>query len=153
RRTAVRARFEEARRKLDGAGLLEALRHPERCHGAARRPVGLAYFAQQIACPFLEDESCSVHADRPLACREYLGTSPAAHCRQPSAEPVEPVPVPASVWVALARLDPAEAPSGPVRWVPLILAPEWADAHPDEPPPRPGPEWLRAALQRLTGTD
>jgi hypothetical protein len=32
RRTAVRSRFREARRRLDEAGLLEQLRHPEACH-------------------------------------------------------------------------------------------------------------------------
>ena len=37
------------------------------------------------------------------------------------------------------------------RWVPLILAPEWAEAHPDEPPPQPGPELLRELLGHLSG--
>jgi hypothetical protein len=33
--------------------------------------------------------------------------------------------------------------------VALILAPEWADAHPNEAPPRPGPELLREFLGHL----
>jgi hypothetical protein len=33
--------------------------------------------------------------------------------------------------------------------VPLVLALEWAAAHPDEPA-RPGPELLRALFERLT---
>jgi hypothetical protein len=45
---------------------------------------------------------------------------------------------------------PAEAAAA---WVTLSLAPEWADAHRDEPPPRPGPELLREMFDRLTGGD
>ncbi len=41
------------------------------------------YFHLGIACPFLEDESCSIHADRPISCREYLVTSPAVNCADP----------------------------------------------------------------------
>jgi Fe-S-cluster containining protein len=36
-----------------------------------------------MPCPFLEDESCSIHPDRPLVCREYLVTSPAELCAGP----------------------------------------------------------------------
>ena len=34
-------------------------------------------------------------------------------------------------------------------WVPPILAPEWAQAHPDDPSPKPGPELLRELLANL----
>jgi hypothetical protein len=33
--------------------------------------------------------------------------------------------------------------------VPLVLALEWADAYPSEPPARPGPELLRELLGHL----
>jgi Fe-S-cluster containining protein len=153
RRSEVRGRFAEARRRLEQAGLLETLCQPEGSDCDALRALGLDYFAQQIACPFLDDESCSIHPDRPLACREYLVTSPAAHCARPSAETIERVEIPRSVWGALARVDPSDLSNRAHRWVPLVLAPEWADAHPDEPPPHPGPDLLRAVLERLTGTD
>jgi hypothetical protein len=42
-------------------------------------------------------------------------------------------------------------PHSVMPWVPLVLAPEWADNHPEEPSPRPGTEWLREVLERLTG--
>ena len=76
RRSDIRARFAEARRKLDEAGLLEKLLHPETV-GDELRAVGMEYFRLGIACPFLEAESCSIYPDRPIACREYLVTSPA----------------------------------------------------------------------------
>ena len=82
RRSAVRERFAEALRRLEEAGLLETLRRPESLGPDDRSPLGMAYFRLGIPCPFLEQESCSIHADRPLACREYLVTSPAENCAQ-----------------------------------------------------------------------
>jgi Fe-S-cluster containining protein len=152
RRSTVRARFAEAHRRLEQAGLLETLRHPDQWATDAFNPLGLEYFAQHIACPFLEEESCSIHPDRPLACREYLVTSPAANCAQPSAETIERVKMPKSVWSAVARLDPVAPSDRFIRWVPLILALEWAEAHHEEPPERPAPEILCTLLEQLTGT-
>jgi hypothetical protein len=40
-----------------------------------------------------------------------------------------------------------------VRWVPLILAPEWAEVHPDGPSARPGPLWVTALVENLVGKD
>lgn len=53
--------------------------------------VVMEYFYEGIPCPFLEKESCSIHPDRPIACREYLVTSPAEHCAKPSAQTVRVV--------------------------------------------------------------
>ncbi|HSK29158.1 MAG TPA: methyltransferase, partial [Candidatus Limnocylindria bacterium] len=80
-------------------------------------------------------------------------TSPAENCAKPDQKSVEIdlVNVPIKIWPALARLDKTLPPSRFIRWVPLILAPEWADAHPIEPAERPGPEWLRELFDNLTG--
>ena len=151
RRTEVRARFAAAHRRLEAAGLLEKLRHPDQWAEGEGFPLVVKYFQEGIPCPFLEQESCSIYQDRPLVCREYLVTSPAEHCARPTAETVERVGMPFRVWTALARFD--GVPAGPyyVRWVPLVLAPEWAEAHPEEPPPRPGPELLGQFFEHLTG--
>jgi Fe-S-cluster containining protein len=149
RQTEIRRRFTEARRRLEEAGLLETLLHPDQV-GDDRRKLGLDVFALGIPCPFLEDESCSIHPERPLACREYLVTSPAAECARPSAETVRCVPVPSRVSRAVADLGVA-GPTRVSRWVPLVVAPEWADAHPEEEPTRPGPEILREVFERLGG--
>ena len=53
----------------------------------------LEYFHQGVPCPFLENESCSIHQVRPLVCREYLVTSPAENCSEPSAENISKVPL------------------------------------------------------------
>jgi hypothetical protein len=150
RRSEIRRRFAEARRRLQESGLLARLESADRPSGKELRPFGLEYFSQRIACPFLEDESCSIYADRPMACREYLVTSPAAHCADPTPERVRCVPMPGKVSNAVAQAD-RPASDRAIPWVPLILAPEWAETHAAEPGPRPGPEWLRAVFERLAG--
>jgi Fe-S-cluster containining protein len=143
RRAEVRARFAAAGRRLAAAGLAEQLRHPGPATREALRPLGLA-------CPFLEDESCSIHPDRPLACREYLVTSSAEACARPTAETVRTVPLPAGVAAAVRAVDRQPAAGG-AGWVPLVLALEWAAEHPEEPPARPGPALLQEVFARLAG--
>lgn len=150
RRTTVLARFAEARRQLEASGLLDSLNKRADWSDGEGRAIGLRYFAQGIPCPFLEEESCSIYHDRPVTCREYLVTSPAENCARPSPETVRMVRMPMKVWTALARFDPVSPTARYVRWVPLILAPEWAEAHPEELPPRPGPDWLRQLFDHLT---
>jgi Fe-S-cluster containining protein len=149
RRTEIRTRFADAHRRLEEAGLLDTLRHPEQI-GEDHRKVGMEVFNLGIPCPFLQDESCSIYSERPLACREYLVTSPATECARPTAAAVRRVPVPSPVSRALADVGVTEE-SRYSRWVPLILAPEWVEAHPEEEPTRPGPEILREIFDRLCG--
>jgi Fe-S-cluster containining protein len=141
RRQTVLARFAEARGRLDRAGLLERLERPERFGDADLLPLGLEYFRQGIPCPFLDDESCSIHPERPLACREYLVSSPAENCADPAERPIRGIPIPARISQAVNRLG-TKSSDRFTRWVPLILAPYWADAHTDDPPLCSGPEML-----------
>jgi Fe-S-cluster containining protein len=149
RRSEIQARFADARSRLQQAGLLEDLLDLGRVRKERRGELALQYFRQGIACPFLEEESCSIHPDRPLVCREYLVTSAAEHCARPSAASVRCVPLPVRASRALARLDNDES-AEPVRLVPLVLAPEWADAHAEEVAARPGPELLRDFFGHLS---
>jgi Fe-S-cluster containining protein len=148
RRTEVRARFAEARRRVQEAGLHDKLLHPERFSNDELRPIGLEYFHLGIPCPFLDEESCSIHPERPIACREYLVTSPAENCARPTAETVRCVPIPLKVSNAVSLLD-VDPNARFVRWVPLVIAPEWAETHPDQTPPRPGPDVMREFFARL----
>jgi Fe-S-cluster containining protein len=152
RRAVLRARFAAARVKLEQAGLLETLTEPREASDAQIQELGHAYFAQGIACPFLEDESCSIHPERPIACREYLVTSPPEHCAHPSAENISLVKMPAAVARTVRNLEPLEpTEAGRARWVPLIVAAEWADAHPDRSTPRPGTELAGEFFGQLRG--
>ena len=51
--------------QLKEAGLLPQLLQREHLNDEEYTALATAYFQQQIPCPFLEDESCSIHAERP----------------------------------------------------------------------------------------
>ncbi len=151
RRSQVRVRFAEARSRLQQAGLWEQLLARTDWDEDVFLEIGTHYFHQGIPCPFLEDESCSIHPDRPLTCREYLVTSPAANCACPRKDNIEKVGLPVQVWTALARFDQTDPSAKYFRWVPLVMAPEWAAENPDEAPRRSGPDLLREFFEHLTG--
>src|SRR5262245_54357598 len=145
RRTQVRERFADARRRLEASGLADVFRKVDESFDSSAR--GLEYFGLGIACPFLEEESCSIHPDRPVACREYLVTSPAENCSNPSPETVQCVPLPAKVGRAARAVEWATTRAAQ-GWLPLILALEWVESHP-EPAPRPGPAWVKEFFEWL----
>lgn len=151
RRAAVRQRYAEAHERLDRAGLLALLLDRDNLEEEAARKLGLDYFHAGVSCPFLEDEACSIYEERPLACREYLVTTPAVNCARPTADNVRCVELPGKASIALDRLD--EPPEKRlVTWVPLGIALEWAETHPDELPRRPGPDLLRELFHHLQRT-
>src|SRR5262245_41076467 len=69
RRAQVLARFAEVLRRLHDTGLLQKLRSREQWTDTENKEIQVEYFRQGIACPFLEDECCSVYRDRPASCR------------------------------------------------------------------------------------
>jgi Fe-S-cluster containining protein len=148
RRAAVKARFADALKRVAGAGLLDPLER--RAEGAVTSAVGLDYFRLGIPCPFLEDESCSIHPDRPLSCREYLVTSPAEHCTAPTRDNIRRVPTPGFAMSAFATLDGPQPGGKGVRWVPLVLALEWAGANPEPPAAETGPDLFARFMRVLT---
>lgn len=83
------------------------------------------YFRLGLACPFLEEESCSIHADRPLVCREHLVVSPAEHCADFPGALVRMLPQPLSVREALEELTTECSGAGQVT-VPLSRGLDWA---------------------------
>ncbi|MEZ6032896.1 MAG: YkgJ family cysteine cluster protein [Planctomycetaceae bacterium] len=107
-----------------------------------------AYFRLMIPCPFLENESCSIYDERPLKCREYLVTSPAENCAEPSRLPVVGLPLPLEVSMATLFLDQDPQDSG-IRWVPLDEMMSWTDSHTPAPPSRSGSELLHEFMSRL----
>ncbi len=143
RRSHVRARFDAAISALAPAGLLERAMQPR--EGEAPQ-LGLDYFAQGIACPFLEDEACSIHPDRPLACREYLVTSPAENCRSPNAKAIQMVTLGGDPSLALIKASAEATENG---WMPLVLALRFAEQAPPSSRDRSGPEILREVIGRL----
>jgi Fe-S-cluster containining protein len=146
RRTVVRERFADGVKRMAAAGMLKRMRHIEREPNAIL--LGLDYFRVGVPCPFLEDESCSIHPDRPLACRQYLVTSPAEFCAKQEPGTVRGVPIPADVSRAVRAVDKG---SSSVGWVPLLLALDWAETHPEPPVTQTGPAVVQQVFAKLTG--
>ncbi len=147
RRTQVRERFDAALAALDAGGLLEAIDAArEQVDGDARVELGRRYFGQGVACPFLEDESCGIHPERPLSCRQYLVTSPADRCRTPSPETIDTVTLPARPTQALLLADGDDSGA---PWMPLVYALAYAANIPPPEPTRSAPDILRDVFSRL----
>lgn len=149
RKTEILRRFADAKEKMTANGMWQKLDQRADWPEDEVLKIGIDYFKLGVACPFLEEESCSIHLDRPMACREYLVTSPAVNCSNPTPEGVEWVPMPAKVWTVAAKVEQLGTPSNetvpPQRylpWVPLIQALDYAADH-AEGPERPGTEWVR----------
>lgn len=149
RRSEIRRRFAAARERLVAAGMHADLIAPEGFGSRDPKTAGVEYFALGIACPFLENESCSIYEERPITCREYLVTSPAERCASPTPETIESVKLATKVWNALARAG-TEPGRRFVRWVPLVVAPEWAATHPDGSAKKPAPELLKSVFDQIT---
>jgi Fe-S-cluster containining protein len=137
RRQELGRRFANATAAIKAAGL-------EQRGGRSDRELSLAYFALKVPCPFLEEESCSIHPDRPLVCREYLVTSPAELCSGPAQEGVTPVAVP-KVSLAARRLQDDKD-----EWFPLALLMHWARSRPRDVQRKPGPQWIERFLKLVT---
>ena len=137
RREALSRRFAAAEAAIVAAGL-------EQRGERTDRELSLAYFALKVPCPFLEDESCSIHADRPLVCREYLVTSPPELCAGPAQEGVTPVAVP-KVSLAAHRLQDDKD-----DWFPLAFLMRWARTRPRNSERRSGPQWIERFLTLVT---
>jgi Fe-S-cluster containining protein len=127
RRRVLLERFGETAKRLETEGFRERLmKRPE--SEAEVRALARDYFYLGLACPFLEKESCSIHAVRPAICREYLVTSPAEWCANPFEGAIKRVAVSICLSQALARLA-AELLGGETQLIPLALAPAWAAEH------------------------
>jgi len=123
RTATILARFDQACEKLSDLDLLTRLHARHTLTLSQQRQLDRDYFTADIACPFLEDRACGIHPARPLACREFLVTSPAEHCQKPTADKVAQLPLSTKVSLALSSQDK--------NWLPLILARDFVSTHPE----------------------
>ena len=137
RRGQVRQRFEAAIATLAPTGVLDRTVRPGENHAA----LATDYFRLRVACPFLEAEACSIYADRPLACREYLVTSPPQACGALDAAVIDNVPLDGAPSHALQTAG--------AGWLPLVVALRFAAAVPAPAPTRTGPELIDEVVGRL----
>lgn len=150
RQSEIRRRFQEAAQKLEEAGLLGPLLDVDKYSDDELKARASTYFRLGIPCPFLEEESCSIHPDRPLACREYLVTSSPEFCKDPRVDDVRGVIIPVFVSNAVMSLsEPRFTKSVP--FVPMTLLLDWVESHPDRMESAPGPEIFKKVIENLSG--
>lgn len=131
RQSEIRARFAQAARRFAEIGALErdisgdqdSVEFP--LIETDRQRLGAAWFSRQIACPFLENESCGVYESRPLVCREYQVTSPSEACSRLYRVPVERIETSAPLGQSLARAT-GKIAGVPVAMIPLVMALQWS---------------------------
>jgi Fe-S-cluster containining protein len=147
RKAIILSRFQDAANRINAAGLTKKLNTESLVTVEERRKVADQYFSLRIECPFLENESCGIYPHRPLACREYLVTSPAAQCATPSAETIQMVPMPKKLSYILYRFGDGVG-AQPVQFLPLTMIFEYN--LPDQPR-LPGPRLFENFFQAATG--
>jgi len=109
----------------------------------------MEYFREGIPCPFLDVDAgaCTIHENRPLACREYLVTSPAANCSNPSAETIKKVDLVMQPSHTLRFVGSTGTFTG---FIPLIRALELAESFPERFEERTGERWAADFFGKLT---
>lgn len=114
RRAELERRFHSALLALREAGVIENLVSDGwTADEESATRLAIDYFHAGVACPFLENESCSIHPIRPLSCREYLVTSPPDLCSDPSVNQVAGVQLPSSSLACFSPLDSGSHRTGP----------------------------------------
>lgn len=140
RQARVRARFADAEARLREAGMWDRLTRGGRVLASEHTELVVNYFFLGIPCPFLEDEACSIHPDRPLICREYLVVSPATHCAKLERTKIKRLAAP-QTSTALHVMDAAHHPDN-YNVFPLVAVLDWLRRHPDEPERRTAEAWI-----------
>ena len=122
-------RFEALVRELKRRNMVQELLAPEYSDDQGLA-IAKEYFRLQMPCPLLVKESCSIHPNRPVACREYNVTSPPELCAEAAIDSsgIAKVPMPLPLSAPLARLT-AQLTGTKARLIPLVLAPAWAAEH------------------------
>jgi Fe-S-cluster containining protein len=151
RQEALAERFHRALSALRDAGVVDKILDNEWV--AAEEPnrdLAIDYFHARVACPFLENERCSIHPIRPLACREYLVVSPPELCKDPAINDVTGVPLPLKLSRVLHTFG-QEIGGDPRGWIPLVFLLAWGKGgmRPGDMISGTGEEVLQKFLQRV----
>jgi Fe-S-cluster containining protein len=160
RRTEVKERFSNAIEHFKSIGWFDRIREVEEMTLTeskqtvtdAINDLGMEYFREGVPCPFLDVEAgaCTIHETRPVACREYLVTSPAANCSQPSAESIRKVELVMQPSHTLRYVGSTSTFTG---FIPLIKALELAERFPEKLEERTGERWAADFFSKLTHQD
>ena len=142
RRTEVKKRFDDAAKHFFEIGWFERFEAAAFKEVEDRKAVINEYFFEGIPCPFLENESCSIHENRPLICREYLVSSPSELCSNPFSPGIDTITFAIKPSVPLRDLaNSKKMKSSAINFMPLILSIEWAKNCEESQEEKPGREW------------
>ena len=149
-RSEIESRFHRALSALRDSGVIEKIVDGDwaNAEGPATQ-LAIDYFHAGVACPFLENENCSIHPIRPLACREYLVTSPPELCRDPSVNDVRGIELPIKLTRVLYAFG-RQMEQDPRGWIPLVFLLAWGKSgvKPGDHVSGTGEEVLRAFLEQ-----
>jgi hypothetical protein len=152
RAAAIRNHFTKTLEAVWGAGIMDADSPLDRPlwlvggdkQGAERYfEVAKHYFNLHRPCAFLVDGACSIYEDRPLACREYIVSSPAVHCAKFEQESIEMIEAPVKLSHAIAELTTL-VEKKPAQQIPMFAALAWADTAENPKPNVSGVDLLKA---------
>jgi Fe-S-cluster containining protein len=140
--------FLEIEDRLETLGMVEELLDPKEANDKAFA-ITRSYFQLKIPCPFLVRESCSIHPNRPVACREYNVTSPPEHCADPYTHEIDKVPMPLPLSAPLSLLTASLTSSRP-RLIPMSLMFRWLRDNKDlQHKQWPGPELFEQFMDHV----
>ena len=151
RLAALRRRFQLALTALRDAGVIDRIVDGSWMHDEKTNiRLNIDYFHVGVPCPFLEDESCSIHPIRPLSCREYLVTSSPELCKDPAAHAIAGLDIPvrfSRTLFAFGRHIEQDARG----WIPLVFLLAWGSsgAQPGDHVTGTGPDLLRLFLDQV----
>ena len=145
-RQQIKSKFDAIRVQLLYAGLHDRMLDVHLPDDETRQLLSVDYYQQGIACPFLQDDTCSIYHERPLACREYLVTSPAEECERPRQGGVSRVRFPWSTFDNAMRMTQSAYDKVPL--IPLPLLPSWLAQHPE---PEKYPSGIELLMRSFSG--
>ncbi len=160
RRTEIRQRFTDAVEhftKIDWfdrmkATAARAATEPRDTVIKDIQKIALEYFEENLPCPFLEEGSCSIHPVRPVACREYLVTSPAENCSNPTATTVNKIDLFVKASDSVRTVGRTEK-FRKMGFIPLIKALDLAAEYPESFTQKTGQRWVTDFFEQLTKTE
>lgn len=148
KRSRIKKRFAQACERLHEMNWFERMENFAELTPKKREKLVMEHFYENIECPFLENDMCSIHEQRPLICREYLVTTPAENCDKPTAATIRPVKPLLKTSKAFRRMGISENLKN-LDFVPLTGALEWAENHPDKFAEKTGQQWAADFLYEI----
>lgn len=149
RRSEVKERFDKALAHFTEIGWVERFENCVDLSKEERLEMFLDYFKEGVPCPFLVDDSCSIHQERPMVCREYLVTNPAENCSNPTKQNIDMIEIPIAPSKKLFKLGQKKPLRG-LNIVPLVMSLKWTVENPKNFPKKTGGEWMTEFLQSIT---